>query len=82
MAADENKILLQGMQLVVTALFSGIISLVVYIWVSSRKEHTREMKRMDEDIDRHEDEIKDHEGRLIFLETEHANNTCGKRKKR
>ena len=82
MAGEEGKYLLQGMQLLVTALFSGIISLIVYVWVSSRKEHDREMKRQDKRIDVLETVTKNHQDRLIYLETEHDNNTCGKGKRK
>ena len=82
MAGDENKILSDGLMLLFTSLLSGIVSLVVYIWVSSRKEHDRQMNKHEKRIEALEMTDKNHEGRLIHLETEHENNTCKRIKKR
>ena len=82
MAGEESKILSDGVMLLITSLLSGIVSLGVYVWNSSRKEHDREMKRQDKRIEALEAIGKNHEGRLIHLETEHNNNTCGRGKKK
>lgn len=82
MAGDENKILSDGLMLLFTSLLSGIVSLVVYVWVSSRREHDRQMNKHEKRIEALEMTDKNHEGRLIHLETEHENNHCKKGKKR
>lgn len=79
-AGQEGQILLQGVQLLVTALFSGIIGLIVYVWVSSRREHDRQIMTQEKRLETLEISNKDHEGRLIRIETEHINNTTCKRK--
>ena len=82
MAGDESKILSDGLMLLFASLLSGIVSLVVYVWVSSRREHDRQMNKHEKRIEALEMTDKNHEGRLIHLETEHENNTCKRLKKR
>ena len=82
MAGEEAKILYDGIKLLFTSLAGGIVSLGVYVWVSSRKEHDRQMNKHEKRIESLEIKGQNHEGRLIHLETEHDNNTCGKRKRK
>lgn len=82
MAGEENKILYDGLKLLFTSLAGGIFSLGVYVWVSSRKELIDQIKKMEKKHEEHETTLKNHEGRLIHIETEHENNTCKRIKKR
>ena len=82
MAGEETKILYDGIKLLFTSLAGGIVSLGVYVWVSSRKEHDRQMNKHEKRIEALEATDKNHEGRLIHLETEHNNNSCGRVKRK
>jgi len=77
----EDKILFQGIMLLITSLFGIISGLGVYVWNSDRHNHDKQVKELKTDVQKLKDSKDNHESRLIFLETEHNMNTCKKRKK-
>lgn len=81
-AGEESKILVDGVMLLITSLLSGIVSLIVYVWASSRREHDRQMMAQEKRLETLETSNKDHECRLIRIETEHVNSGCMTTKKR
>ena len=71
----EKTVITQGIYLVVTALLSGVIGLIVYIWSGSRRDDARKMNKLEKFVENHND-------RILILETEHNNNHCKRGKKK
>jgi heme/copper-type cytochrome/quinol oxidase subunit 2 len=57
-----DKILVQGTVLLITSLFGIVSGLIVYIWISSRRDNDHKMNKMEKCIESHNE-------RIIVIET-------------
>jgi len=58
----EDKILVQSTVLLITSLAGIVLGLVVYIWLSSRRDDNHKMSKMEKCVENHNE-------RIIVIET-------------